>query len=301
VPLEALLAQGYSVCAVYTQPDRPAGRGRRLQTSPVKQLAIRHGLPVFQPASLKSVAEQQRLREIGPGIVIVAAYGLILPVAVLEIPRLGCVNVHASLLPRWRGAAPIQHALMAGDRETGITLMQMDRGLDTGPILTQARCPIFADDTGQTLHDRLARLGGEQLVAALPRIVGGALTPVPQDPALATYASKIDKHHACLDWRRPAAELERQVRAFNPWPVAYTEMGDDTLRIWDARAMNGTSAAPGAVVQATGDGIDIATGEGILRLLWLQLSGGRRMTAREFLAGRLLRAERLGTRTEAGG
>ncbi len=299
--LDALLAAGYAICAVYTQPDRPGGRGRRLQASPVKQLATHCGLPAFQPVSLKSAAEQRRLRELAADLMVVAAYGLLLPVPVLEAPRLGCINVHASLLPRWRGAAPIQHTLLAGESETGITLMQMDAGLDTGPVLAQARCPVLPEDTAGTLHDRLARLGAETLLTALPKLADGTLTAIPQDRERATYAPKITKDQARLDWKRPAADLERKVRAFNPWPVTYTEMGDRTLRVWQAEEAEGPAAEPGTIVDVSRRAIDVATSAGTLRLLKVQLSGGRIMTAAEFLDGRLLRTRRLASTGGTGG
>ncbi len=294
--LQALLDNAQAVTAVYTQPDRPAGRGRKLAPSPVKQLALQHGLPVAQPPTLKDAQAQQSLRALKPDVLIVVAYGLILPRAVLEIPRLDCINVHASLLPRWRGAAPIQRALLAGDSETGITLMRMDEGLDTGPMLAKRACPILQDDTTQTLHDRLAALGSALLVESLPALAQGKLSASAQDERLACYAHKIEKREAEISWGESAAHLARRVRAFNPWPVAYTSWRCAALRIWDAQALaqDTHKAAPGTVLAESRQGLDVATGHGVLRLTRVQLPGGRPLSAEEFLNAHSLRDSQLG-------
>lgn len=294
--LQALLGAGYQIVAVYTQPDRPAGRGRRLQFGPVKAHALAANLPIHQPATLRDPLVQAELAALAPDLLVVAAYGLILPPAVLAIPRLGCVNVHASLLPRWRGAAPIQRALLAGDAETGVCIMGMEAGLDAGPVFARAICPIPRGMTGGELHDRLAALGAEILRAALPDLLAGRLIPEPQDESRATYAPKLDKTEVELDWRRPALDLERQVLAFNPYPVAQTRADDQTtLRIWRARAEAESSAAsPGTVIRETGDGIMVATGSSLLRLTEIQLPGGRPMPVAAFLNARRLAGRRLG-------
>ena len=282
--LQALLDDGQRVCAVYTQPDRPAGRGRKLTASAVKQLAVHAALPVYQPVSLKEPEAQQTLCGLRADLMVVAAYGLLLPEPVLSAPRLGCVNVHASLLPRWRGAAPIQRAILAGDSETGITLMQMDAGLDTGPMLLRRSCPILSADTAGSLHERLARLGAEALCAALPEIAHGALKLEAQDERLACHAPKIDKREAVIDWRETALSIERKVRAFNPWPVACTRWRGEPLRILGAEVLaQAPHATPGTVVQTSAAGIDVACADAVLRITQLQLPGGRAMSAREFL------------------
>ncbi len=278
-------AAGVEVVAVYTQPDRPAGRGRQLAASAVKQAALAAGLAVEQPESLKSAAAQQRLRELAPDLLVVVAYGLILPRAVLAIPRLGCWNVHASLLPRWRGAAPIQRALLAGDAETGVCLMQMEPGLDTGPVLLTRRTPIADDDTGGGLHDRLAALGAAVLGEGLARTVRGeTLAAHPQPEAGVTYAHKLDKGEAALDFGDSAAALARKVRAFDPWPVAEAALAGERLRVWAATALpDRTDAAPGTLLGAGRDGLDLATGDGILRITRIQRAGGRPLPVADFL------------------
>jgi methionyl-tRNA formyltransferase len=281
-PLQALLDSGHRVISVYTQPDRPAGRGRKLAASPVKQVALEYAIPVYQPASLKGAAEQAELAAQNADLMVVVAYGLLLPQAVLDAPRLGCVNIHASLLPRWRGAAPIQRAIQAGDGKTGITIMQMEAGLDTGPMIHVLQCPIETDDTGGRLHDRLSTLGARALMEALPEIAAGSPRLIPQDDSLATYARKLSKDDALLDWRRSAAELEHQVRAFDPWPVAQTRYDGDTLRVWSAHAVSG-SAEPGRVATADKQGLDVGCGDGLLRITRLQLPGKKPVTAADFL------------------
>jgi methionyl-tRNA formyltransferase len=291
--LSALIEARHDVALVLTQPDRPAGRGLRPAESAVKRLAADAGLPVRQPATLRDPATQAELSALRPDALVVAAYGLIVPAAVLAIPSLGAINIHASLLPRWRGAAPIQRALLAGDASTGITIMQMDAGLDTGPMLLQRSIAIAADETAGSLHDRLAELGAQCIVEALPQIAAGTLTPVPQDDARACYAAKIEKREARLDWRRPAAELERQVRAFNPYPGATAGIRGTVLKIWRAAVAQG-AGNPGEVLAAGSDGIRIACGAGALRLESLQRPGGRALDAAAFLQGFPLRAgERL--------
>ncbi len=283
--LKALVAAGHDLAAVLTQPDRPAGRGRRLVGGPVKDCARALGLRVLQPETLKNAAVRAQLRDLRPEVIVVAAYGLILPRSVLAIPDHGCVNIHASLLPRWRGAAPIQRAIEAGDTETGITIMRMAEGLDTGPMLAQRATPITRRDTAGVLHDRLAVLGAELVVETLRRLERGGIVAEPQNDELATYAPKVTVDDAGLDWERPAVEIERQVRAMNPWPVARTSYDGQVIRVWSARATTGGSGAPGEILQAGRDGVDVACGEGVLRLTDLQRQGGRRMSAAEFLNG----------------
>ena len=291
--LAAVLEAGHEVCLVLTQPDRPAGRGMKLQASPVKQLAQARGIPVLQPRSLRLDGrypqDAQDAREVlqasGADAMVVAAYGLILPDWVLDLPARGCLNIHASLLPRWRGAAPIHRAIEAGDRDTGITIMQMDEGLDTGNMLLVAREAIDPQDSTASLHDRLARLGGHLMVQALAQL--DSLTPTPQPVDGVTYAHKIEKHEAPLDWRRDALSLARQVRAFDPFPGAQAQLGDDVLKIWQCEVTQSAaaSAPPGTIVSATPSGIDVVTGNGVLRILALQRAGGRRVAVADDLRG----------------
>jgi methionyl-tRNA formyltransferase len=291
--LGALIAAGHEIAGVWTQPDRPAGRGRKLTASAVKQRALQLGLPVHQPLSLRDAGARKAIRDAAPEVMVVVAYGLLLPRSVLEIPRYGCLNIHASLLPRWRGAAPIQRAILTGDAETGVTIMQMDTGLDTGDMLTTRRTPIRSDDTAQTLHDRLAALGAEAIVEVLAHITN--LQPVAQDATQVTHAPKLTREEALIDWTHSVSDLVRVVHAYNPWPVAYTLWDGALLRIWEAEAIGvNTNAAPGHVVACTNAGVDVATGRGVLRITRLQAAGSRVMSAAEFSRGRALVGARFG-------
>ena len=282
--LKALIAAGHDIPLVLTQPDRPAGRGMKLRMSPVKELALAHGLPVAQPENLKAPESRQPIADAEAEVMVVAAYGLILPQAVLDMPRLGCVNIHASLLPRWRGAAPIHRAIEAGDGETGITLMQMDKGLDTGAMLSRAALPILDTDTTGSLHDKLADLGAREIVALLPELVAGRVKPVPQDDASATYAAKIGKEDARLDWRRPARELDRRIRAYNPFPGAQSAVDSTPLKIWRALPVDG-GGEPGRILAVERQSFRVACGEGALDVTEVQLAGGKRLPVEAFLAG----------------
>jgi methionyl-tRNA formyltransferase len=304
--LDALAASGHVLVGALTQPDRAAGRGLRTQPSPVKERALSLALPVLQPASLRDEGARAALASKAADVFVVVAYGLILPAEVLAMPRLGCVNVHASLLPRWRGASPIQHAILAGDEETGVSIMRMEAGLDTGPVYLQRATPIGAGETAGSLHDRLSLLGADALLEALPGIAGGTLVPRPQDSARATYAKRIDKREAVLEWSQPAIALERRVRAFNPWPICETRCFGESLRIWEAmmvpeagagaapRAVDAEGRVPGAVVAAGASGIDVATGHGVLRLLRVQRPGKRPVSAADFANAQALTGAVLG-------
>jgi len=290
VPLRAMIGGGFAPLAVFTQPDRPAGRGRAVQPGPVKQVAITAGIPVFQPRSLRDVESQEEIAALAPDLIVVVAYGLILPPEVLALPVHGCWNIHASLLPRWRGAAPIQRAIEAGDHETGVCIMQMDAGLDTGPVLHRAQIGLDGTETAGALHDRLAELGARSLLTCLHRLMAGEdLSATAQPESGVSYAPKLDKAEAELDWDEAAAVLERRVRAFDPWPVAWCRIGDEAVRIWRAASLPTDAAEPPGTVLAAGrTGIDVATGRGILRLLELQPPGKRRMEAADFLNSRSL-------------
>ena len=272
--LKALLDSPYQIVAVYTQPDRPAGRGQKLAPSPVKQLALEHGIAVLQPPTLRNAEAQAELAALKPDLLVVVAYGLILPQAVLDIPRLGCINSHASLLPRWRGAAPIQRAVQAGDAESGVTVMRMELGLDTGPMLLKVSTPIAPSDTGGSLHDRLAQIGPPAVLQAIAGLAAGTLQGEVQDDALATYAHKLNKDEARIDWSRPALELERLVRAFYPWPICHSTLNGEALKVLAASLADG-HGAPGEILAASKDGLVVACGEQALCLTRLQLPGGK--------------------------
>ena len=282
--LASILTAGHDVPLVLTQPDRRAGRGMAPQASAVKQLALSRGLALHQPPSLKSEEARQPIIDARPDVMVVAAYGLILPQAALDVPRLGCINIHASLLPCWRGAAPIQRAILAGDEWTGVTLMRMEAGLDTGPMLLKESLPIEDGDTAGTLHDKLAALGARLIVDALPRLARGELADETQPAEGITYAAKLDKAEAVIDWRRPAAELDRAIRAFNPFPGAVARIAGESIKVWCAAPFQATGE-PGTVLAAGGDGITVACGEGALRLTEMQRAGGKRLSARDFLHG----------------
>lgn len=285
--LDALLTSGHQVVGVFTQPDRPAGRGKKLMPSPVKTLAEEHGLPVFQPVSLRPQENQQLVADLNADVMVVVAYGLILPKAVLDMPRLGCINVHGSLLPRWRGAAPIQRSLWAGDAETGVTIMKMDVGLDTGDMLLKLACPITADDTSATLYDKLADLGPEGLIETLQQLADNTAQPEVQDESLVTYAEKLSKEEAQIDWSLSAVQLERCIRAFNPWPMSWMTIDEQPVKVWKASVIEGHStAAPGTILDANKQGIQVATAEGILNLESLQPAGKKAMSAQDLLNSR---------------
>ncbi len=285
--LQALINSHHNVIAVYTQPDRPAGRGKKLTASPVKELAVSHDIPVYQPGSLRKEPAQQELAALNADIMVVVAYGLILPKVVLDTPRLGCINVHGSILPRWRGAAPIQRALWAGDKETGVTIMQMDVGLDTGDMLLKTYLPIEDDDTSATLYEKLALQGPDALLQALEGLANGTLTAEKQDEALANYAEKLSKEEARLDWSKSAPQLWQEVRAFNPWPVSYFEHQGNTIKVWQTQvSATSSNAAPGTIISASKKGIEVATGDGVLTLLCMQLPGKKPLSVVDILNAR---------------
>lgn len=285
--LDALLSSEHQIVGVFTQPDRPAGRGKKLMPSPVKVLAEEKGLPVFQPVSLRAQENQQLVANLNADVMVVVAYGLILPKAVLEMPRLGCINVHGSLLPRWRGAAPIQRSLWAGDAETGVTIMQMDVGLDTGDMLYKLSCPITAEDTSATLYDKLAQLGPQGLLDTLQQLAQGRAEPQVQDEAQVTYAEKLSKEEARIDWSLSATQLERCIRAFNPWPMSWLVIDEQPIKVWKASVISSsTTALPGTVLETSKAGIQVATADGILNLESLQPAGKKAMSAQDLLNSR---------------
>jgi methionyl-tRNA formyltransferase len=285
--LAALLSSDHEVVAVYTQPDKPAGRGQKLTASPVKELALTHNLPVYQPASLRNEEAQAELAALGADLMVVVAYGLILPKVVLDTPRLGCINVHGSLLPRWRGAAPIQRAIWAGDAETGVTIMQMDVGLDTGAMIRKVSCPIAADETSTSLYDKLAGLGPQALVDTLNAMATGDTAAEQQDDSLANYAQKLSKEEARIDWSMEAVAIERCIRAFNPWPISWFEVAGQTIKVWQADVIDSDHGqSVGTLLKADKQGIDIATGKGVLRLLTLQPPGKKAMSVSDLLNSR---------------
>ncbi|MGK2889960.1 MAG: methionyl-tRNA formyltransferase [Candidatus Malihini olakiniferum] len=285
--LDALLASPHQVVGVFTQPDRPAGRGKKLTPSPAKVLAEQHGVPVLQPKSLCPAENQRLVADLHADIMVVVAYGLILPQAVLDMPRLGCINVHGSLLPRWRGAAPIQRSLWAGDSETGITIMQMDAGLDNGTMLHKLSCPITQQDTSASLYDRLAELGPQGLLTTLAPLAQETAIAEKQDDSLATYAEKLSKEEAKLDWSLSAEQLERCIRAFNPWPVSYITIDEQPVKVWKASVLKIThSAQPGTIISADKQGIQVVTSHGVLNLLELQPAGKKPMSVQDLLNSR---------------
>ncbi|MFS2221911.1 methionyl-tRNA formyltransferase [Pantoea sp. B65] len=285
--LAALLASEHQVVGVFTQPDRPAGRGNKLSPGPVKLLALEHDIPVFQPKSLRPEENQQLVAELHADLMVVVAYGLILPGAVLEMPRLGCINVHGSLLPRWRGAAPIQRALWAGDSETGVTIMQMDVGLDTGDMLYKLSCPIEASDTSATLYHKLAQLGPTGMLATIEQLANGSAQPEVQDEGAVCYAEKLTKEEARLDWSLSAAQLERCIRAFNPWPMSWFLIEEQPVKVWQAQALpHQSNSQPGEILHADKNGIQIATADGVLKITELQPAGKKAMKAQDILNSR---------------
>jgi len=286
VHLQALIESGHEVVGVYTQPDRPAGRGKKLQPSPVKQVALEHNIDVCQPLNFKDPADVEQLKAFNADVMVVVAYGLILPQSVLDAPKFGCLNVHASLLPRWRGAAPIQRCIEAGDKMTGITIMQMDAGLDTGDMLSKVTTGILADDTGGTLHDRLADMGPGALLATLNDVENGTLKPEKQNDALANYAHKLLKEEALIDWSQPAEELALRVRAFNPFPMAYTLLGDERIRVLMAEPVEKTThLLPGTIANVSAKGLEVACAEGVLLITRVQMPGKKAMSVAEVILG----------------
>ncbi|MBN3494357.1 MULTISPECIES: methionyl-tRNA formyltransferase [Vibrio] len=285
--LAALLSSEHEVIAVYTQPDRPAGRGKKLTASPVKHIALEHDIPVYQPENFKSDEAKQELADLNADLMVVVAYGLLLPQAVLDTPKLGCINVHGSILPRWRGAAPIQRSIWAGDQETGVTIMQMDIGLDTGDMLKIATLPIEATDTSASMYEKLAELGPQALVECLADIADGKASPEKQDDELANYAKKLSKEEARINWSDEAAHIERCVRAFNPWPMSYFEAANNSIKVWQSRVdVQTTTEAPGTILQADKTGIYIATGKHVLVLEQLQVPGKKAMPVQDILNSR---------------
>ncbi|MFT5657943.1 MAG: methionyl-tRNA formyltransferase [Gammaproteobacteria bacterium] len=287
--LESLVKSEHEVIAVYTQPDRPAGRGRKLQQSPVKLFALSHDIPVFQPNSLKEVSESALLSELGADLMVVAAYGLLLPLSVLSAPKLGCINIHGSLLPRWRGAAPIQRSILADDAVTGITIMQMDEGLDTGDMLSTRSLEIAPDWTSFDLHEQLKQLGADLLMETLPGIETGQVQPVRQDESKANYAAKLIKSESRVDWHKSAVQISREVRAFIPWPVSHTLLDNKLVRIWQVRVdVTSSTGKPGDIVDHNREGVYVSCGESVLRIDELQFEGKNRCTAAQALNGRNL-------------